>query len=304
MKKLSCVVACVDFSPASRRAVEIATAVSARADAPLHLLHVWNASHLTGSEEAAPQLASWIGDRHGVLSAQLETWAAEARKGGGDVSSHVAEGVASRVIPDFARTAKADLLVVGRRGSANLAHVLLGSVSERVVHHAPCPVLVVPQKTHTSRSPNRMLVGVDFSRASKRAYGAALRIAAQLGASRGLVLLHIRPGERELVLQNWSELLAHRGEYLHDWAALERWSKVPERGHLPIESHVLEGSPEQLLMKTAEAQACDWLVVGLQGRTAWAELLIGSTTHRILKLADRPVLVVPVSSPPATEPTN
>lgn len=52
---------------------------------------------------------------------------------------------------DICRTAedeKADLIIMGSHGRTGLRHVLLGSVAERVVRHAPCPVLIVGKKTH------------------------------------------------------------------------------------------------------------------------------------------------------------
>jgi hypothetical protein len=90
----------------------------------------------------------------------------------------------------------------------------------------------------------------------------------------------------------------------YDQAALERWADVPEAGHAPIESRVLSGHMEQFLVSAADREACDWLVLGLQGRTALAALLMGSTTDRVLKLADRPVLVIPMTSPLSGKPTN
>jgi nucleotide-binding universal stress UspA family protein len=293
----------VDFSASSRRALEIATAVSARASAPLELLHVWNPNHLAGSGATLAALRSWIADQKGLLIEQLDDWAADARRGGVDVSSRVVEGVASQVIPEVARSSGAGLVIVGRQGSANLAHVLLGSVSERVVHLASCPVLVVPEHTAAPRSPERLMVGVDFSDASRDAYRAALRIAEELGASRGLVLVHAHLGESDNWLADWSEF-ADRGEPPHDRAALERWAEAPEKSRVPIESRVLAGNPEQILMSAAESEACDWLVLGLQGRTGLTALLMGSTTDRVLKLAERPVLVVPMTSPRSRQSTN
>ena len=58
----------------------------------------------------------------------------------------------------------------------------------------------------------------------------------------------------------------------------------------------VEGRPETALVEIAKDTHCDWIVVGVQGRTALADLLIGGTTDRVLKLADRPVLAVPATT--------
>ena len=54
------------------------------------------------------------------------------------------EGPARTGILDVAREIGADLIVMGTHGRSGFQHALLGSVAERVVHHSPCPVLVVP----------------------------------------------------------------------------------------------------------------------------------------------------------------
>jgi nucleotide-binding universal stress UspA family protein len=188
-------------------------------------------------------------------------------------------------------------LVVGRTGQAGLAHVLLGSVSERVVSLAPCPVLVVPEQAETAEPPERLLVGVDFSNASRKALDAALRLAGALEASRGLLLVHAYPGERELWLQNWSELV-YRGERPDDRAALEDWARPARTSGLPVESDAVEGQAETLLIEAARRTGCGWIVLGVHGRSGLAARLIGSTTDRVLKLADRPVLAIPPPSAP------
>lgn len=297
-------VAAVDFSASSRRAFDLATAVSLRAEVPLLLLHVWNPNQVSGAGLLLPAVASWIAEQRDRLSSELEAWAEQARSRGASVSCRVVEGVASRTIPELARSARAGLVVVGRRGSANLAHVLLGSISERVVHLSPCPVLVVPEGDEPPRAPRQLLVGIDFSQPARDAYREALSLAEALEASGGLVLLHVRPGPAALAHEVGDDLahedspeLSYRGAYPYDQAALERWARLPAPPGVPVVSRVVEGTAPRALVGAAKGQACDWLVVGREGHTSLAALLMGSTTDRVLKLADRPVLVVPASAP-------
>jgi hypothetical protein len=67
----------------------------------------------------------------------------------------------------------ADLLVLGTRGTSGFEHLVLGSVAERVLRHAPCPVLTVPPLgVGTSRLPfERVLCAIDFSNCSVAALG-------------------------------------------------------------------------------------------------------------------------------------
>lgn len=289
------VVVGIDFSDASRRALELAAAVSARAGAPLDLVHVWNPRAGMGPHAILPE--PWLEEQRGRLTASLEELAEAARGGASEVRCRVVEGAPSRTLADAATGAGASLLVVGRRGAANLAHVLLGSVSERIVHLARCPVLVVPRQSATAAPPDRLLVGVDFSRGARDAYAAARALAERLRPAKGLLLVHAQPGEGELWLESWSEL-AQAKRSPRERADLERWAEIPEEGPLRIKARVVEGVPEQCLLDLARSDACDWLVIGVRGRTALQALLVGSTTDRLLKRADRPVVVVPQAGAP------
>jgi nucleotide-binding universal stress UspA family protein len=78
-----------------------------------------------------------------AAAATLETLLEKLRSAGVEGHLHLAPGNAVSVIDEVAREVGADLVVVGTRGRTGLPHVLLGSVAERVVRTAPCPVLTV-----------------------------------------------------------------------------------------------------------------------------------------------------------------
>ena len=168
---------------------------------------------------------------------------------------------------------------------------------------ATCPVLVVPRDTVTAEPPERLLVGVDFSLASRDALDVAIRLARDLGARRGLVLVHAYPGEQQLYLAGWSELARH-AEWPYDQESLESWAAPRLVAGVKMDARVIDGPPETALVAAAESTRCDWIVVGVQGRTALADLLIGRTADRVLKLADRPVLAVPSTATPSGEATS
>lgn len=62
----------------------------------------------------------------------------------GELKTEVLEGPAAEAILKVADTRQNDLIVMGSRGLGTLSGILLGSQSMKVLHHAPCPVLVVP----------------------------------------------------------------------------------------------------------------------------------------------------------------
>jgi nucleotide-binding universal stress UspA family protein len=288
----------VDFSDASRRALDHAIPLCVKLDAELLLLHSWNPTGWVSEPEMAEGGEDWLDAAQESARARLEEWGERARQAGARVETRLEPGAASRSITRVAGEQRPILAVLGRRGHARLAHVLLGSVSERVVRLASCPVLVVPRETATPAPPRRLLVGVDFSLASRNALDVAVRLARDLEARRGLVLAHAYPGQRQLWLESWSEL-AHQGKWPYDQEALENWAAPRLAPGVETDARVVDGPPETGLIELAKSTHCDWIVIGVQGRTVLADLLIGRTTDRVLKLADRPVLAVPatVASP-------
>jgi nucleotide-binding universal stress UspA family protein len=115
--------------------------------------------------------------------------------------------------------------------------------------------------------------------------------------------VHAYPGERQLWLESWSEL-AHRGKWPYDQEALESWAAPRLAPGVEMDARVVDAVPETALVELARSAHCDWIVVGVEGRTALADLLIGRTTDRVLKLADRPVLAVPCTASPPGEVTR
>ncbi len=77
----------------------------------------------------------------------LERHAASLRAQGLEVEAVVREGYPATVIEEEAERQNADLIVIGTRGLTGLRHMLLGSVAERVVQKAPCPVLTVKPRS-------------------------------------------------------------------------------------------------------------------------------------------------------------
>lgn len=80
-----------------------------------------------------------------LTTAQKNLEAIRAKKTEGSpvlVDSHVRRGVPFQAICEEAETQKADVIVIGSHGRTGLSHVFIGSVAERVIRHAPCPVFV------------------------------------------------------------------------------------------------------------------------------------------------------------------
>ncbi len=139
-----------DFSSLARAALPHAVGLAANHEAELVLLHVIPSSALY----AVPELSGAAAERfdrenRAQGKAQLRKTAAEIKRVAPDVRVHSlqAEGSPPREIVRAARRLKCDLLVLATRGRTGLPHLLMGSVAERVVRTAPCPVLTVRHPT-------------------------------------------------------------------------------------------------------------------------------------------------------------
>lgn len=131
----------VDFSPPSREAMRTAAALAAESDAQLTIAHFWQVPML-GAE--LPVQAHYLEAVRADAEQQLAAWKAEAMQLANKPVASVFElGVPWDELVKLLRRDNYDLVVLGTHGRTGLKHVLLGSVAEKVVRHAPCATLVV-----------------------------------------------------------------------------------------------------------------------------------------------------------------
>jgi len=134
----------IDFSDASRAAMEVAADLARRFGARLTLLHAYPVPGYTfpdGSVVASPRMLQELAEQ---AARHLAEWQQQAQRlGAPAVDIHTAVGEPAAEIVAWAKEQKLDLLVLGTHGRTGLEHALMGSVAERVVRRARCPVLTV-----------------------------------------------------------------------------------------------------------------------------------------------------------------
>ncbi|MFN0250053.1 MAG: universal stress protein [Kofleriaceae bacterium] len=142
-KKILCP---VDFSDGSRLSVEMAARMAKEADAELVIANVLGMPVYYMVEPIAYP-ASFVTDLVVAAEEGLAQWKKEAQAlGATRVGTELLRGDATHEIAELAKRGAFDLIVIGTHGRTGLKHVFLGSVAEKVVRHAPCPVLVVRRK--------------------------------------------------------------------------------------------------------------------------------------------------------------
>ena len=229
--------------------------------------------------------------------AELGRFAAPAVAAGFEVRLEVREGNVANAIVDLARELPADLVVIGTHGLSGFERLMLGSVTEKVLRRAPCPVLTVPRRVHEAGATphaafERVLCPLDFADPSQQ----ALRLAMSLASERPsrLVLLHVQEDPVGGGIGDWSSwtvpeyrraLEEHARERLH--AALD----PADRSGLCVEEVLATGKPYAEILRVAEERACDLIVMGTHG-SAIGKALFGSTAQHVVRGATCPVLTV------------
>lgn len=269
-----------DFSPHADRAFEWAAVLARRFSAQLELVTSVFIMPFASGPPGMPVPADFArGLREGAERRLAEL---AGRATGVRVTSTVLHEDPSSGICALAREHGSDLLALGTRGRAGLAHVLLGSVAERTARLAPCPVLTLHAEVSPPRPLKRLLVPTDFSDAAHAAAAFALRLLEPGGS---LVFGHVIP----LVLAGDKPLPDPHSEA---WARAEYQKLVGTLGGVAAELDLRFGAADGAVLDAAAEHAADAIVIGTQGRTGLAHVLLGSVAERVIRRAPLPVFSV------------
>ena len=204
-----------------------------------------------------------------------------------------AEGDAATEIVRHADELHADLIVMGTHGRSGFDRFTLGSVTEKVLRRAACPVLTLPPeaaRTTNAVQYQRILCPTDFSDSSDHALDFAIALALKSHAT--VTALHvietIDGGEKlptYIVELRRRQCDAER-EFLHDLVS----ARGPHGGD--IAEAVVLGKPQREILRIAAEQDVDLIVMGVRGRGPVDLTLFGSTTNQVVRRARCPVVTV------------
>ena len=285
-----------DFSPCSapafRYAVEWANVFEAR----LTLFH--GISLQPGLDIDAGIAQRYLDEQRQVAEEHLDSLLEEARPQVPQVDIKMLTGLASAQICEVAREQKADLIVTGTHGWTGFNRVVFGSIAERVIQKAPCPVLSVPDRSSEEFTnlhaltiqPHHVVLPIDFSDCSMDAYEYGVQVAKWFDAS--LTLVHaIEPLSYSLdfSLTHPLEDKANRKKVEQQ---LQNLTSVLEKEGLSARYELVNKPSMEAILKTSASQEADLVVMGTHGRKGLPRLVLGSTTNQVLRHSPYPILTV------------
>jgi nucleotide-binding universal stress UspA family protein len=288
----------IDFSDASIQALTYAAALAKWHGATLSVVHV---------VPAADQGLVVAAD--GALVEPRRPAAPDAvmQEIAGVMDTVGATGVTPEVITEAGRThelivqrarARAvDLIVMGTHGRGGFNRLLLGSVTEKVLHAAPCPLLTVPASapamTAAAVAFKRILCPVDFSSSALAAFRYALTLARESNGQVTVIyaLEYLDPDEpcdhvEFDIRRRRQHFIDHARARVHALVAGEdtTWCDIQEE--------VAIGRAYKVVLQHAASSPADLIVMGAQGATGVELMLYGSNTQHVLRGAMCPVLTV------------
>jgi nucleotide-binding universal stress UspA family protein len=260
---------CTDGSPASQRAVEAAFALARRWPCRIRWLQVLECNPVFASQAIA-SIPEWEQEARDGLQAMLSR--AEAQGIEAEILVREGEAVHRAILAEVEK-GQPDLIVMGRRGRAEIAGLFMGSVTARVVGLSPVTVLIVPRNSPLTF--RRLLVAIDGSPCSE----AAWREAFSLSRTWVSHLLAVSVAQKKAELPEAQEILQKvKGE--------------ADREGIPLDTLLLRGSPGKAIIQAAQGRGTDLLILGSHGRTGLTRLIMGSVTEQVIGQARCPVLIV------------
>ena len=284
----------IDGSPEAENAIVRALDLAQTGDATIHVLHVIGPS--------VPSID--------VDSTQSEAWRQQSEKRGReatvkiqerakdlglDAVRTVHEGVPYQAILTYIDENDINLVVMGTRGRTGSDRVRLGSTTERVVTFADVPVMtvrtaedsVVPESDYQMY--DHVVITTDGSDAAARAAQHSLSIAERYGADvHVLYVVDTTTYGFEGAPGSLIGLLKQGGQN-----AVAEIATDARELNLPVRTGILRGVPYEEILGYASGVDADMIAMGTRGRTSETARFLGSTTARVLRRSDVPVLTTP-----------
>jgi nucleotide-binding universal stress UspA family protein len=295
----------IDFSATSRRALDHALAFARWYRADVTVLHMqqlampaYPAPYM-GPDALQPIVLTEL-ERTQMVTALNEYVAADRAASGVAIETILDESInVPDAILSCAASTRADLLALGTHGRSGFDRLVMGSVTEKVLRKAGCPVLTVPPHVPDAVprqlvSIERILCPIDFSPSSMRAleYAASL---AQACLAR-LTVLHVVDIPSDVFEAPSSALATYRAFCIEKARAQAKEAiRVSVSPGTSAAELVVSGRSHREVLRVANEEHANLIVMGVHGRGALDMLFFGSTTNHVVREATCPVLTLRTS---------
>lgn len=296
-----------DFSPSAEAAFDQVQHLARQHEAELHLLHVaptFGEDPARGAFKAATDEDVFYRKLRDEADEHMQQLIeARTEDDGVPIKRVHSRGAApGEVILDYATAEDIDLIVMGTHGRRGLGRFMAGSVAEEVMRRAPCDVLTVRERQPEKESLQRILVPIDFSKHAEALLQKARHVAAAFEAQ--VDLLHVIEPLPSLVsssgLMSIHDLVPDIREKSR--RELERLLRNVEGPDVPAEMHLAEGHAAAEIVRFAEEEDIDLVMMASHGLSGLERFFIGSVTERVMRTAPCPVWSLRVlEAPPVPE---
>jgi nucleotide-binding universal stress UspA family protein len=298
----------LDFSLHSTQALQYARSFARQFNARLIFIHVVEAfpiDYLLGLRSARAANRWLLVQSRGRLRQLATQFAGPDRS---VPESVVTFGKPYQEITRIAKERQTDLIILATHGYTGLKHIQLGSTAERVVRHAPCPVLVVRTQTPSKGAHpiaaktkpaafrfrvQNILVPTDFSPRAEQALEYALPIARRFHAR--IALLHVIHAYYFVANSDYSSFdfpeLMHKLRQAGEKQLGDMVRSIPKK--YSVKTILETGHPGNFIVDTADRLGIDLVVIATHGRTGFKRALLGSTAEFVVRQAHCPVLAIP-----------
>jgi nucleotide-binding universal stress UspA family protein len=287
-----------DFSPTSDSAVPYATAICRRFGGTLHTAHVLSDTSvimMTGGVDYV-SMATLYDDAIAEAKEKLgET--AQAYEGIRHFE-YVRQGQVWKSLAAIVEESHIDLIILGTHGRTGFGKLLLGSVAEDILRHAPCPVLTIgPNVSGRNRLPafrtkerdlaprelevKQIVFGTNFAQNAALVAETAISLADEFRSR--LTMVH--------VMEDYTQLGTHPGPIEDSIRRLRELIPLDASLHYLAETMVEFGAPHERILKVASDRDADLIVIGTRPERGTTHLP-WTTTHQVIARASCPVLTV------------
>jgi nucleotide-binding universal stress UspA family protein len=293
IKRILCPVDLSDFSPP---VLAHAAALARLYGAEITALHVFAAWLPPPGQATYPGWMIQIPEARESITQELTTLVDPFATNGHALSLRTADGDAATEIVRHAQDLGADLIVMGTHGRSGFDRFTLGSVTEKVLRKASCPVLTLPPgaaRVVEAVEYRHILWTTDFSEPSERALELAVSMAVRAkGVVLGLHVVETLGGDP--LPSDSPEYVTTFRRYQCDSAkgALHELVDQHRTAGCRIDEAVVVGKPYQEILRMAADRNVDVIVIGVRGRGSVDLTLFGSTTNHVVRRAMCPVMTL------------